>query len=393
MTELHPKKSLSEKEKLELNTLAANFLFPHINGGFLSISIVPNVEIGMNINYINDSTFHLNIYDTYINFIYDGLYLFLSDKSIFQNIGVSSHLMKIPSFDYNLPKKCYNDFKLDLDDFGRAKFDEERKELHYFLFKTSIALLVLHECQHILNGHCGFYKYNKIKNGKDAIEKGKLTPLDIQTLEMDADAIAIQELYKILTSNLQNNEIPEKLKCEKVIIESLTFLTFFIFNILPRGKKYNSVSEIKNLTHPSNPIRFHLMISTLESFFNSTKNTKQLDVLEESVKSNINFFVTSVKNISGEKLDLNELLLSYKKENLEFINQIVENWNYLRHKIAPFSYKKLVHYTPKFLNQEVKYNYSQLIINLKEILFNYDSMLFANNIFINKLRPLQKQQK
>jgi hypothetical protein len=228
MEELSPKNSLTEKEKLELSLLGSHFLFHHINGGILSISNVSNVEIGMDISYINDSIFHLNIYDTYINFIYDGLYLFLSDKSIFPNIGVSSHLMKIPSFDYNLPKKCYNDFKLDLDDFGRAKFDKERKELHYFLFKTSISLLVLHECQHVLNGHCGFYRHNGIKNSNDAIKKGILTPTDIQTLEMDADAVAIQELFKILISNSQNNEIPKILNCEKGIIESLTFITFFI---------------------------------------------------------------------------------------------------------------------------------------------------------------------
>jgi hypothetical protein len=49
MTELHPKKSLTEKEKLELHLLASNFLFPYINGGILSISIVPNVEIGISI--------------------------------------------------------------------------------------------------------------------------------------------------------------------------------------------------------------------------------------------------------------------------------------------------------------------------------------------------------
>jgi hypothetical protein len=127
------------------------------------------------------------------------------------------------------------------------------------------------------------------------------------------------------------------------------------------------------------------MISTLESFFHSTNNKKEIDILEKSLKFNINFFITSVKNISGEKLDLNELLLSYEKESLEFINEIVHNWNYLRHKISPFSFQKLVHYTPKFLKKEVKYNYSQLIINLKRLVFNYDSMLFANDVFVSKL--------
>ena len=201
--ELNSDDCFEKKMGMELYTLASTYLQSYIKGFFsVVVSKIDGAELGMKCVLYGNNTFGIYFYNAYIKFIYDGLYLILSDNSLYSEIGKSSHLMQIPSLDYNSPKTYY-DFKLDLHDAGKAKFDNERQKLHAFLYKISTMLLVIHECQHILNGHNGLLKANNINRISKAIEIGLLTTLDSQTLEMDADCNSIISLVNILKKNIE----------------------------------------------------------------------------------------------------------------------------------------------------------------------------------------------
>lgn len=169
--ELNSNDCFEKDMESDLYTMASQILMPYSKGIFgVAVKKIEGGQMGMRVHYYGPNSYGISFYSAYIKFIYDGLYLVLSDNSVFPEIGKSSHTMKIPSIDYN-PPKTYFDFKLDLEDSGKAKFDRERQKLHAFFYKITTMFLVIHECQHILNGHCGFFKESNLTSGEDAISK------------------------------------------------------------------------------------------------------------------------------------------------------------------------------------------------------------------------------
>jgi hypothetical protein len=359
----------------ELSLFASWFLGLHRSKDayFIAISTIKGQEMGMSITQTKYNDYKFSFYDSYIKFIYDGLYLILSDNSTFSDIGHSSKLMNIESFNYNPPEKCYNDFKFDLDEAGRTEFDIERQNLHHFFYKTTTKLLVLHECMHVLNGHNGYLKSINVKSGLDGVEKDLLTNLDLHTLEMDADSVALHSLIDFIISNKQKLNIPVQLNSEKGIIESVVFITFFLFYIIP-GKRYCLLNEIKGSSHPSNGFRFCMMMATLATKYLNSKNA---ELLESTLIRTIAVYKSAINKISGENLNLDEFKIFSSEEGQKYFDEITYNWNFLRPKLEPFALKKLAPFSEKFL-KKLRCNYSTFIAKINMVKFNYTSMLFSN---------------
>ncbi|MFN1216029.1 hypothetical protein ACKW6Q_03485 [Chryseobacterium kwangjuense] len=335
---------------------------------------------GMSISY-SGGVFNITIYEKYVKFIYDLLYVVLSDDSLFHDIGKASGVIKLNSLNYDFPKTHF-DLKCDLEESDRSRFDIDRKELHSFFYKLAIRLVLLHELHHVLNGHSEFLNFLGVKRSRDAVDRKLLENLDLHTLEMDADVTSLQDLIKFTLND--KLDTPKELNNEKGIIKSALFIAFFIFHILPK-RRIDSIEEVIASTHPSGGGRFWFMVSALITFY-KLRNHELEDFVEDISIEIISNFRIIVKNISNEQLDLKELIsfVNPNGEGLEYLGKVTQNWNKLRPFLELFAVKKLVGYTNEFING-LNMKFDILMERIGCIRFSYLSMLLQLQDLIFKL--------
>lgn len=327
-------------------------------------------SFGMNIKYSGGS-YSIDIHEKYFKFIYDFLYIILSDNSLFPNIGRSLEIVKLHSLNYNFPKTHF-DLICDLEEFGKPKFNTERKNLHNFFYKLIMRFLLMHEFHHVISGHNDFLSSLGVKNSRDAVTRNILTNIDIQTLEMDADVVSIQDLLKLLLLN--PTSIPKQFNSEKGIIEAVLFISFFVFHILPK-RKFSSLEQVLNSTHPSGGIRYWFILSSLVELY-KLKNAELSDFVIDKSSEIIGMFKTTVKNISNEDLDVQELrdVINPNGNGSQYLSDVIQNWNNLRPFLEIFSTKKLVRHTPEFI-KSFNMDFNELIRSIELTKFCYLSML------------------
>jgi hypothetical protein len=333
--ELNSENCFGNDEIVELSRLIGKFFIPNTSGiNTMAISHRPG-DNGINITCLEHNHYKITFHTGFLRFIFDGLYVILSDNTIFPKIGESSCLIKLPSLRYNFPKG-YNDFKFDLYETEKAKFNDERVALHKFLFDTALKTIVLHEFYHILNGHLHYIKAHKKEN---------LSTLDLHTLEMDADACAILALINFFFT--ESNKIPKNLNSKEGVIESIVFIIYFLFYLLP-GVDYDDITKIKNLSHPSHPFRFGFMGATLFTAY--PEGHELYPIIDTAISKILEVFPMVIKNISGETKKHDGLLLFSGLEGKKYFDEVTNNWNSIRPKLEPFALTKLAPYTSDFKN-------------------------------------------
>lgn len=301
-----------------------------------AIKIIPGEKVGTSISQKNHGVYNITLYEGLIKFIYDFIYVILSDNSIFKEVGSSNKLIKLLSFDYNFPKG-YNDLKLDIIDANeskKTKFTKERIQLHDFLFKLTLRHIVIHEAKHIINGHIDYLNSINAKNLKDAVDKGLINLLDAKTLEMDADSISIKNLLTRHLINFENWNLPFLLKKED-LFKCVSFSLFVNFILIPSNKH--------SMIHINKYDRFCICILEIEGYI--TTNKLNIDFSKIMIKT-LQDYKQTYLNISSEILDLKEILDYFtNKERQNNYQEILKNWNSILPKIEPFSLTKLA---PKY---------------------------------------------
>lgn len=200
---------------------------------------------------------------------------------------------------------------------------------------------------------------------------------------MDSDAITISSLVNFLLQNIKNIDIDDSLKTEESIIPSVLFATYFLFCILP-GRKYTSLTEIRQGTHPSNVFRFGIVMTTLATHHLKTTNKKLLEELPKAIYETINKYKEIVANITGENRENEELKLFLSDEGALYIKEISFNWNYLRPKIQPFAMKKLAPYTMDYLKKDL--NFDSFLTRINEFKLSYITLLYSNSLLMDHFK-------
>lgn len=178
--------------------------------------------------------------------------------------------------------------------------------------------LVAHEIGHIYNGHTEYYKSicEKIKNKNGDIES---LYLDLQTMEMDADAFAINrmvdEVFRLSKSNdkifsLLNNKI-EIIK----ILEAAIHGVFYIF------RDYDKDVNYKLRKHPSAYAREMMVLDAMKQAF---MNHYKIDISHEFICKNVALIDEHLH--SAEKSSNKQ----YKEYIIKFGPDVVEYTEILR---------------------------------------------------------------
>ncbi|WP_420146947.1 hypothetical protein [Spirosoma sp.] len=116
-----------------------------INNNAFSISIaaLPSHE---------EKIYQINFDVGLFKWIYDGLYIVLSNNNVFTGLGKASSKFHIPTF--NVPD--WNSLDLAMANNDEVFFDADRLTLHDFLYTLCLSFIIRHEIRHIANGHVVF---------------------------------------------------------------------------------------------------------------------------------------------------------------------------------------------------------------------------------------------
>ncbi|ADB38300.1 hypothetical protein [Spirosoma linguale] len=231
------------------------------------------------ITKFNDSVYLTEITEGTIDFVQDYLKILVSDNDLFKGVGNSTGLIRIPST--RLVERDYNTLDIAIansEGIEDVKFDYLRQNLLDSLFKNSIQFLIAHEYFHVYNGHVDYIYYlRNIKEYNEGIGDSKLSPLDNQTLEMDADSSATCFLYDLLCNNFNSkyNEVkligkiplstpPLEGTEKQKIIYYVLFVAYFILKFTSL-KRISTIDDLKRSSHPSQGMRMQFIAGALHA--------------------------------------------------------------------------------------------------------------------------------
>lgn len=190
----------------------------------------------------------------------------------------------------------------------------DRNNIAEYMARFAIEFLIGHEIGHAYNGHTKYYSSIIKQLSKEMYrdEKERLI-LDLQTLEMDADAYGINRVLEQAVGLIENSDkIIQILKQKESIFELVCYAVHGLFYILREEHGYNDIEKYKEKLHPPKFVRECLIYGSLNKhlkFINTKNNTKYL----------YNFMGNHIGSIEHNICDAMEY------NNAEYIQFIKEN--------------------------------------------------------------------
>lgn len=215
---------------------------------------------------------------------------------------------------------------------------EEKATISVFLLSLSIHFIICHEFAHLYCGHCDLL--NKISNKKVHFHFKfdhdiGITPLDFQTLEMNADAIAMCRtidyvMFKPYHSKLIIELIYNKNIEIDLLLKAMNINFFVLRDCMP--PIYDECFETRR--HHPNFLRQIMNMQTLKKYlqlkYNKPISDEMIDQhfsLDEKTLCEL-FYIPL--NIEHYKNNLNQVYIEYEQK-------LRTNWNLMYCKLAPFS--------------------------------------------------------
>lgn len=268
--------------------------------------------------------------------LYDVLYVVLSNEKFFQGIGKSSGTFSLSTIE--VPSWVILDAAMANNE--PIFFDNERKELHEFIYTLCLHFIIRHEIRHIANGHID-YLINLSRNEfVEGLTNG-LTAIDSQTIEMDVDScVAVGFLDGFLNIPEQLSHIPIKLQNTESIFESFLFALKILFFCLP-SKKVNSIQEAEILSHPNSTLRYFYSFTAGLSYLQELK-PEFFELFGETYQRTWSFFeILEEQKILNTDRVWNDYNWTMSDEGQEHADRIWNNWNKWIPLLEPYTTLKL----------------------------------------------------
>ncbi|WP_256011812.1 hypothetical protein [Desertivirga xinjiangensis] len=269
--------------------------------------------------------------------IYDSLYVVLSNNDIFSGFGSSSGRFSIPTLD--VPD--WNSLDLAMANNEEVLFDADRLTLHGYLYTLCLSFIIRHEVRHIANGHVD-YLHNELNPLFYENSRNGLSTMDNQTLEMDVDScVFVGILHGMLNDSSQKERIPEELRDEMGVFMSALFCIQFLFYCLP-SRKATSIAEAEANSHPNAYLRYFFSFTAGLSYIEENW-PNHLDAFGNLHKENFWQFINSV--FENDSVQLEKIRLDYdwsnSQEGFDYMNRIWDNWNSWIPRLQRFTYLPL----------------------------------------------------
>lgn len=233
--------------------------------------------------------------------------------------------------------------------------DTYRLAVAQFLTASALGFLALHELTHILDGHIDYTRTSHVKdilNKKYEDNEPNFRNILLQTLEFDADSIAISMLINYALASSDNPGILSKLypfvNTEKHHVVGLSMLgAYSVFRIF--GNDQKSDKPFSERRYPSFEVRRKLLHVTAASLLLYKVDKNKLDAeASDRILSYIFYYLTEsdaaienedVKDIRFlEKNTENHLLDISQLSHMKFLKS---NWQKIVHDLIPHAYQSL----------------------------------------------------
>ncbi len=294
------------------------------------------ISIGRAYHDSDSKTYNLNFDIGLFRLIYDALYIVLSNNTFFKGIGFSDGQFKIPTIE--VPNWAALDMAIGNNDL--VYFDEERVELHKFLYTLCLHFIARHEVRHIANGHIDYLAGTGRKLFFENAKNG-LSCLDSQTLEMDVDSCVCAGLVNGFLNISKTKEfIPKTLHSIEGMFYSLLFALKMLFFCLP-SKKISSLAEAQISSHPNSSMRY---------FFSFTAGLSFIQEYHPDLADTFGIIYQSSWTDFNELdkqglLKVDKVISDYEwtmsDEGFEYMGKVWNNWNNWIPKLKPFAYLEL----------------------------------------------------
>ena len=212
----------------------------------------------------------------------------------------------------------------------------KKETIIYIMYNYSLLFLAMHECFHILFGHCDC-PYNM---GKFLFEQSKQTKqedaLFEQSLETSADTAAIIACVVKMMNEDKSQEVWE----EKSRI--LLFTVYSVFKIFSEYECYDFDEFIEDdlykYDHPHAGLRFKIVIRVLDY---SVKFLKEKNLDAEIINEYIRF-EKEILEIESLKKMLTSI--AYTSKGSEHIKTLLQKWNDVRESFEPYAHMPLLNW-------------------------------------------------
>ena len=221
---------------------------------------------------------------------------------------------------------------------------DQQEIISVFIFSIILHYIIAHEFAHLYNGHCEMLK--QINNGNNVClqfaydSKINITPLDFQTLEMDADALAMCRTIDYVFFDAYHsphiiNLVDTLSSRVGILLKSLNIMFFILRHFLPPIFDINFAIR----THHPNFLRQVMNYNTLEKYLREEhKKDLSSDYIDEK-------FATDEKSLCELyyiPLVADHYLINLNSEMLKHEQALRSNWIVLREKLSKYSRTQLV---------------------------------------------------
>lgn len=333
------KEVLSEEHQLHFLKIV-DFLISELHGSEfeLKTKIINEGNFRISISALPPTTkkvYRINYDISIFRYLYDVIYVILSNPKFFSNIGNTSGTFSIP----NIEVPRWELLDAAMANNNPIYFDENRKELLDFIYTLGLHFIVRHEIRHIANGHID-YLLNRTNEEFVEGNTNGLDTIDSQTLEMDVDScVSVGFLNGFLNIPDQLKHIPTSLHDIESIFESYLFAQKIIFYCLP-SIKVSSTQEAEAYSHPNSTLRYFYSFTAGLSFLEENPELEEL--FGRTFQRTWSFFeILSEQKIMNIDRVWKDYNWTWSDEGQNHANRIWTNWNKWIPKLEPYATIKL----------------------------------------------------
>jgi hypothetical protein len=315
--------------------------FDYINNSSLN-AIAAKTQSGIYLIGINAGTIFI---------IHDLFFRMLSNTSILPHIGNASLETKsLPSI-----RNYYSDANM-LMLFGDVNYenyqasipnDNVRKAYATNLVEIAIDFIVAHELTHIADGHLDFIneKFGTLSYEETtALIENEDQFLTMQTLEMDADCLAVS---KGLGNMIRRHLGEQSVSSDRAVFYSefdnvifnWTVAVLTLIRIMVECTRYKKLDSKSSHPHPR--VRSSMILATIHEYL---KNYYSNEYAKFSMKTYSDVFTTvelAYKCVTGNAIDLETIRNGVEHGKL-YTAQVLNHWQIIRTKLSGHAYVELV---------------------------------------------------
>ena len=163
-----------------------------------------------------------------------------------------------------------------------------------------------------------------------------LASIDIQTLEMDADACAIQDLFREYMQQIDtNNYVPKQLANERSMSYCLLFC--HILAMAVTSYYFMTIEKLESSEHPTPFMRHMIALSTLSTNYLFNKPTEHENLMNVAVRVYKDFVKSHKRVIEDDNFE--ELEWTFAPDSVPYNYAVVigKHWDNLRPKLEKYA--------------------------------------------------------